>query len=110
MIKQLNMTKCNLCQKDFHKAELTTLNQVIVCKICKVRALQNEFRTTCMRQGGRIASETLTEDQEIYITENYKFLTIKQLAVVLKLKENTISWYIKKNKLKKRKLGERKNK
>ena len=39
------------CQKDFHKAELTTLNQVIVCKICKVRALQNEFRATCMRQG-----------------------------------------------------------
>ena len=85
------MTKCNLCQKDFHKAELTTLNQVIVCKICKVRALQNEFRATCMTRG-RIASETLTEDQEIYITENYKFLTIKQLAVVLKLKENTISW------------------
>ena len=99
------MTKCNLCQKDFHEAELTTLNQVVVCKICKVRALQDEFRETCIRRGGgMIASETLTEDQEIYITENYKFLTIKQLAVVLKLKENTISWYIKKNKLKKRKL------
>ena len=97
------MTKCNLCQKDFHKAELTTLNQVIVCKICKVRALQNEFRATCMRRGGgRIVSETLTEDQEIYITENYKFLTITQLAVVLKLKKNTISWYIQKNKLKKK--------
>lgn len=97
------MTKCNLCQKDFHKAELTTLNQFIVCKICKVRALQNEFRETCIRRGGgRRASETLTEDQEIYITENYKFLTLKQLAVVLKLKENTISWYIQKNKLKKK--------
>ncbi len=102
-IKLLNMTKCNLCQKDFHKAELTTLNQFIVCKICKVRALQNEFRATCIRRGGgSIASETLTEDQEIYITENYKFLTIKQLAVVLKLKENTISGYIQKNKLKKK--------
>ena len=98
------MTKCNLCHKDFHEAELTILNQVVVCKICKVRALQKEFRLTCMRQGGfRIASETLTEDQEIYITENYKFLTIKQLAVVLKLKENTISGYIQKNKLKKKK-------
>ena len=96
------MTKCNLCQKDFREAELTTLNQVVVCKICKVRALQKEFRATCIKQGGRRASETLTEDQEVFITENYKFLTVKQLAVVLKLKENTISWYIKKNKLKKK--------
>lgn len=96
------MTKCNLCHKDFHEAELTTLNQVVVCKICKVRALQKEFRATCIKQGGRRASETLTEDQEIYITENYKFLTVTQLAVVLKLKKNTISWYIKKNKLKKK--------
>ncbi len=96
------MTKCNLCHKDFHEAELTTLNQVVVCKICKVRALQKEFRATCIKQGGRRASETLTEDQEVFITENYKFLTVTQLAVVLKLKENTISWYIKKNKLKKK--------
>lgn len=98
------MTKCNLCHKDFHEAELTTLNQVVVCKICKVRALQKEFRATCIKQGGRRASETLTEDQEVFITENYKFLTVTQLAVVLKLKKNTISWFIKKNKLKKRKL------
>lgn len=46
------MTKCNLCHKDFHEAELTTLNQVVVCKICKVRALQKEFRATCIKQGG----------------------------------------------------------
>ena len=96
------MTKCNLCHKDFHEAELTTLNQVVVCKICKVRALQKEFRATCIKQGGRRASETLTEDQEVFITENYKFLTVKQLVEVLKLKENTISWYIQKNKLKKK--------
>lgn len=96
------MTKCNLCHKDFHEAELTTLNQVVVCKICKVRALQKEFRATCIKQGGRRASETLTEDQEVFVTENYKFLTVTQLAEVLKLKKNTISWYIQKNKLKKK--------
>lgn len=99
------MPQCNICQKDFHAQDMTTLsieNHTKVCKVCKIKHLQGVNRQeNIIRAGGRRRDEKITIEQEEYIRANYKKISVKNMAFSLSLKIHTITYFLKVNDLRK---------
>ena len=92
---------CENCGKEFHQEEMTTYESKNICKICKVQIIQSKSKSKFIARGGRKASNLLTPYQEEYVRKNYNERAGRELAKELDVSYNVVSYYIKKNKIKK---------
>ena len=93
---------CENCEKEFFQDEMTTFEGKNVCKICKVKIIQDKNRADiAKRSGGRRAWNILTNAQQEFIRKNYHWMTGRQLASSLDVTYNIVNYYIKKNRIKK---------
>lgn len=94
--------KCENCGKEFFQEEMTTYEGKNVCKICKVKIIQDKSRADiAKRSGARKPWNILNEEQKEFVKDNYCKMSAKDMATELGVGKHLVGHFLRKNDIKK---------